>query len=219
MKIKLSFFIILSVLSCGIPTVSYVAPPVSLDSTDYYSLNFNVDVGDITNYSINLYARYYIDTSNSKKFTESEYDDANNKGKTYLKYNDFHSVFVVSSDDGNIEDYAIPASSELSIFTENNTQVKLEHGDEELILRLNYKNLSSGDYDHNIGLFTDADGINFLNEFAKNSNSGNISGGVGDLPSVIYIEFAIIAKGLDSSTVTNSESIPVYLGTIEIQRS
>lgn len=201
-------------LSCGIPTSYYVEPAVVNKSESTNSiLVASVNKDSSTKYSFLIYARYFNKASDDRDFTKTNYEDSNLGSNQYLVNRGFAIVDIES---GVIlsSSYSVTDESTIKISTVDNKQVVFTIHENIYNLKLNYKN----EYSHYIGSFLDDEGEKFLIKFAKDQISGNISGDIDKLENTIYVEFAIVAKDLDTSSVISHESIPVYLGSLHIQR-
>lgn len=197
--------------SCGIPANYYVEPPISLTGTPG-KLNVRANTTNSANYTFTLYGRYYLE-GNTREFDEADYDDSNQGSSSFLTSRGYTMIDIDLDPDIYADDlfqnYILTSDTTFSI---NDNPVRLQIHGAELSLKLNYRNA----YSHVIGIYSgandiDGEGEAFLKKFADYENNGIIPTGL------IKMDFAIIAKDLDPGTVTNSESIPVYLGSLDIQ--
>lgn len=204
-KLFIRLLFIAVFFSCGIPTYEYISGATVLSSS-YSKLYFKINLGDssiVTSFL--LYSRYYIEYVDSKEFEEPELIDLPNGSISYLTNIGFTPV---SFDDSETDDYLISNTSNFSI---EDIPVSLISDDGESVgLISNYKNERGQVFSHYIGNFSDIEGSNFINEFQKSLDDDTI------VINKIFIEFAIINKGL-SSNIEHIESVPIYLGSLEMQ--
>ncbi len=200
----MKLFLLTLIFGCGIPSFDYIDGANVIDNNSDYILESEIDLSSsplITGFT--LYSRYYTETQNSKYFESLEISDISNGSEQYLK--DLGYTVVTYSDSDN-DSISIGSTVELLIKDDDLSTVLILSDAREFILHSSYSS-ENINFFHTIGSYSDEEGAIFLNDYTNDLDDVNIA--------TIKIEFSIINKGI-SSDFEHLESVPVYLGTLEI---
>lgn len=212
-KILLSV-LLFSTLSCGIPEYLDINTPVKneIDSRDGSICAVSIKSSSITS-KFSLYGRYYVGQHNRKYFEDLELDDVPQGSEKYLtdrgyqildieKDSELYNTYLMSIDTAIKISYdpPDPSGSIIKYLEINGTRYPVKYR----------YDISGKEERHYIGNYSDSEGTAFKSEYVTNNP---------DISSIdtIQIEFAVIAKGLNPTTVTNIESVPVHIGYLDLQ--
>ncbi len=220
--VNVLFLTVIFLSSCGIPSFEYVEGAILLNSSSTRS-EFKIDVEQSKNINrFQLYARYYINSNESKKkeITDLALGDLTKDSEKYLFEKGFSMVkFTETIDSENqtySEDILINTTKIFQLLYDSSSDESLKLYDVNVPDKsyfLYFVNQKNQNYSHLIGKYAvNENGHRFLEQFAKDNNLSDKN----SLNSTIYIEFAVVNRGI-SSSLEALESIPVYITTLDIQ--